>query len=240
MGPKAIVPVDFRRRIRAREMLRRCGPELPTTQLEVNLKLYYNPLSPNVRRVRLAAAVLGTELEEKLLDFSKGEHKNPEYLALNPNGAVPTLVDGDFVLTESRAIMQYLASKKPESGLLPKDEAARADVTRWQFWDAAHFSPQLGTLAFEKLIKGMMGLGEPDLGKVQEALANFRRFAAVLDKRLTGKDYVVGDRLTIADLTLGSSLMYAKQTEAPLAEFPNIQAWHSRITALDGWKKTAG
>ncbi len=203
------------------------------------MKLYLNPLSPNVRRVRLTAAVLGIELEEKLLDFSKGEHKNPEYLALNPNGAVPTLVDGDFVLTESRSIMQYLASKKPESGLLPRDEAARADVTRWQFWDAAHFSPQMGTLAFEKIIKGMIGLGEPDATKIQEALGNFRRFAAVLDKRLAGKQYVVGDHLTIADLTLASSLMYAQQVEAPLAEFPNVQAWYARITALEGWKKTS-
>ncbi|MEI9938235.1 MAG: glutathione S-transferase family protein [Pseudomonadota bacterium] len=203
------------------------------------MKLYYNPLSPNVRRVRLAAAVLGIELEEKLLDFSKGEHKSPEYLALNPNGAVPTLVDGDFVLTESRSIMQYLASKKPESGLLPRDEAARADVTRWQFWDASHFSPQLGTIVFEKMIKGMMGLGEPDSAKINDALSNFRRFAAVLNQRLEGKQYVVGNNLTLADLTLGSSLMYAKQIEAPIAEFPNVEAWLARITALDGWKKTA-
>ena len=203
------------------------------------MKLYYNPLSPNVRRARLAAAVLGIQLEEKFVDFSKGEHKSPEYLALNPNGAVPVLVDGDFVLTESRAIMQYLASKKPESGLLPRDEAARADVTRWQFWDAAHFSPQLGTLAFEKVIKVMMGIGEPDQGKIQEALGNFRRFAAVLNERLQGKSYVVGNTLTIADLTLASSLMYAPQTEPPIAEFPNVQAWFSRITALDGWIKTS-
>jgi glutathione S-transferase len=204
------------------------------------MKLYYNPLSPNVRRVRLTAAVLGLALEEKKLDFAKGEHKSPEYLALNPNGAVPTLVDGDFVLTESRAIMQYLASKKPESGLLPRDEAGRADVARWQFWDASHFSPQMGTLAFEKLIKGMMGLGEPDAGKVQEALGNFRRFAAVLNKRLEGKSFIVGSSLTIADLTIASSLMYAKQVEAPLAEFPNVQALFSRVTELDGWKKTSG
>ena len=204
------------------------------------MKLYHNPLSPNVRRVRLTAAVLGITLEEKLLDFSKGEHKNPEYLALNPNGAVPTLVDGDFVLTESRSIMQYLASKKPDSGLLPQDEAARADVTRWQFWDAAHFSPQLGTLAFEKMIKPMMGLGEPDSAKLNDALNNFRRFAAVLNERLEGKQYVVGNGLTLADLTLASSLMYAKQTEVPLAEFPNVQAWLGRITALDGWKKSGG
>jgi glutathione S-transferase len=202
------------------------------------MQLYVNPLSPNVRRVRLTAAVLGLELEEKKLDFTKGEHKSPEYLALNPNGAVPTLVDGDFVLTESRAIMQYLASKKPESGLLPRDEKARADVVRWQFWDAAHFSPQLGTFTFEKLIKPMMGMGEPDPRKLDDARANFRRFAAVLDKRLEGKKHVVGDALTIADLTLASSLMYAKQTEVPVGEFPGIQAWFSRIADTDPWKKT--
>src|SRR5215510_1363043 len=130
------------------------------------MKLYINPMSPNVRRVRLTAAVLGLQLEEKKLDFAKGEQKNPEYLALNPNGAVPTLVDGDFVLTESRAIMQYLASKKPESGLFPSAQQARADVIRWQFWDASHFSPQLGTLTFQKIIKPMFGMGEPDQDKI--------------------------------------------------------------------------
>lgn len=202
------------------------------------MKLYINPLSPNVRRVRLTAAVLGLQLEEKKLDFTKGEHKNPEYLALNPNGAVPTLVDGDFVLTESRAIMQYLASKKPESGLLPRDEQARADVTRWQFWDSSHFSPQLGTLAFERLLKGMMGLGEPDQRKIDDALTGFRRFGAVLNKRLDGKQHVVGNSLTIADLTIASSLMYAKQCDAPLGEFPNIQSWFGRISDTDAWKKT--
>lgn len=203
------------------------------------MKLYINPMSPNVRRVRLTAAVLGLTLEEKKLDFAKGEHKNPEYLALNANGAVPTLVDGDFVLTESRAIMQYLASKKPESGLLPRDEQARADVTRWQFWDASHFSPQLGTLAFEKIVKPMMGMGEPEQRRIEDALTNFRRFAAVLDKRLQGKPYVVGSTLTLADLTLASSLMYAKQTEAPVGEFANIQSWFSKVSDTDAWKKTS-
>jgi glutathione S-transferase len=203
------------------------------------VKLYLNLLSPNVRRVRLTAAVLGLQLEEKTLDFAKGEHKDPGYLALNPNGAVPTLVDGDFVLTESRAMMQYLASKKPESGLLPRDEQARADVTRWQFWDASHFSPQVGTLAFQRVIKPMMGMGEPEASKVEEALVNFRRFAAVLNQRLEGKRYIVGDSLTLADLTIASSLMYAKQSEAPVAEFPNVAAWFSRMSEMDAWKRTS-
>jgi glutathione S-transferase len=203
------------------------------------MKLYMNSTSPNVRRVRLTAAVLGLQLEEKMLDFAKGEQKNPEYLALNPNGAIPTLVDGEFVLTESRAIMQYLASKKPESGLLPRDEQVRADVTRWQFWDSSHFSPQIGTLAFQRVLKQMFGMGEPDAGKVAEALTNFRRFAAVLNKRLEGKQYVVGDSLTLADLTLASSLMYAKQADVPVAEFPSVHAWFSRMSDMDAWKKTS-
>jgi glutathione S-transferase len=199
---------------------------------------YMNPLSPNVRRVRLTAAVLGVHLDEKQLDFNRGEHKSPEYLALNPNGAVPTLVDGDVVLTESRAIMQYLASKQPESNLFPRGEHARAEVTRWQFWDASHFSPPLGTIVFEKLIKPLMGLGDPDPRKLEEAIASFRRFGAVLDKHLDGKRYIVGNSLTIADLTIACSLMYAKQTDVSLGELPNVQSWFSRVSDLDAWKTT--
>jgi glutathione S-transferase len=202
------------------------------------MKLYVNLLSPNVRRVRLTAAVLGLKLEEIVLDFTKGEHKTPEYLALNPNGAVPTLTDGAFVLSESRAIMQYLASKKPEAGLLGRDEQQRADVTRWQFWDAAHFSPQVGTLVFQRLLKPMFGMGDPDAAKVEEAITNIQRFGAVLNKHLDGKSYVVGNSITLADLTLASTLMYAKQVDVPLAEFPSIQAWFSRIAELDAWKQT--
>src|SRR6185437_15619082 len=88
------------------------------------MKLYMTPASPNARRVRLTAAVLGMDLNEQLVNLAKGEQRQPDYLALNPNGTVPTLVDGDFVLTESRAIMQYLAAKKPESNLLPREESA--------------------------------------------------------------------------------------------------------------------
>jgi glutathione S-transferase len=146
------------------------------------MKLYTNPMSPNVRRVRLTAAVLGLQLEEKKLDFAKGEQKNPEYLALNPNGAVPTLVDGDFVLTESRAIMQYLASKKPEMGLLPRDEQVRADVTRWQFWDSSHFSPQIGTVVFQRILKPMMGMGQ--LPPFRRRIEQASRRQAVRRRRL--------------------------------------------------------
>lgn len=203
------------------------------------MKLYMNAMSPNVRRVRMTAAVLGLQLEEKPVDFAKGEHKSADFLALNPNGAVPLLVDGDFALTESRAIMQYLASKKPESSLLPRDEKARADVARWMFWDAIHFSPHVGTLAFQRVVKRMFGMGDPDVAKVEEALVNFGRFGSVLDKQLAGKRYVLGDVMTLPDITLASSLMYAKQSDLPLADHANMQAWFGRMTELEAWKTTA-
>jgi glutathione S-transferase len=203
------------------------------------LKLYINVLSPNVRRVRLTAAVLGLELEEVALDLSKGEHKTPDYLALNPNGSVPLLVDGDFVLSESRAIMQYLASLRPASGLLPADERARAQVTRWQFWDASHFSPQVGTLAFQRVMKQRFGMGEPDAAKVDEALSNLTRFVNVLNQHLQNRSYVVGEALTLADLTLASTLMYGEQAAVPLDDAPHVRAWFSRISALEAWRKTS-
>lgn len=203
------------------------------------MKLYLNKLSPNVRRVLLVVAAAGVEVEEKVLDFAKGEHKAPEFLAINPNGAVPALVDGELALTESRAIMQYLAAKSPASGLLPKDEAERADVTRWQFWDASHFSPASATIAFERVLKPMFGMGEPDAAKIDDALKNWRRFAAVLEARLEGRSFLVGKALTLADLTIAASLMYAKQADLPLAEFPRLTAWLARMTELEAWKKTA-
>lgn len=202
------------------------------------MKLYHNPLSPNARRARLTVAQLEIPVEEILVDFRKGEHKRPEYLALNPNGAVPTLVDGDFALTESRAIMQYLAEQKPEAGLLPKDARGRADVLRWQFWDAAHFAIAIRQVVFEKVIKPNFGMGEPDPAKIAEGLAEYRRYAAVLNQRLARSPYVVGQTLTLADLTLGASLMYANAIDLPLAETAELSAWFGRITALPAWKKS--
>jgi glutathione S-transferase len=112
-------------------------------------------------------------------------------------------------------------------------------VVRWQFWDAAHFSPQLGTLTFEKIIKPMMGLGEPRQDKIDEAFTGLARFGAVLDQRLEGRKYLVGTALTIADLTIACSLTYAERTGVRLGDFPNIQAWFAHIMQLEAWGMTA-
>src|SRR4030088_595403 len=95
---------------------------------------------------------LGIDYALHIVDLSKGEQKAPHYAALNPNMRMPTLRDGDYVLWESNAICQYLAAKKPDSGLLPKDENARLDVTRWQFWALAHWHPTCAVFSSEDVV----------------------------------------------------------------------------------------
>src|SRR5205823_11038710 len=110
-----------------------------TTQERSMTELYVFPPSPRAFKVMAFANYLGIEPTLHMLDLIKGEQKSPQYAALNPNMRMPTLKDGDYVLWESNAILQYLAAKRPQSGLLPTDEKARLDVTRWQFWDLAHW-----------------------------------------------------------------------------------------------------
>ncbi len=202
------------------------------------MKFYTNPFSPNCRRVALVAAHLGIQLEEQHLDFAKGDTRKPEFLALNASGRVPVLTDGDFALTESRAIIQYLASQKSDSNLPGGDAKERASVQKWLFFDACHLSPPLGTIAFEKLVKGMMGMGEPSPAAVTDALARFEPNAKVLDAQLAGHDWLVGKNVTLADYSIGASLMYAKVTEVSLDGIPNVKSWFGRIRELAAWTKT--
>jgi glutathione S-transferase len=127
---------------------------------ESTMKLFGFPPSPNTWKVRAVAAHLGLAPQLELVDLTKP--RTPEYLALNPTGRTPTLVDGDFVLWESNAIMQYLASQKPNS-LWPDSVRARADITRWQCWQLAHWSGEACTpLIMQRLVKRILNMGPPD------------------------------------------------------------------------------
>jgi glutathione S-transferase len=152
---------------------------------------------------------------------------------------MPTLRDGDYVLWESNAITQYLAGKKPQSGLLPTDERGRLDVTRWQFWDLAHWDPALTILLLENFIRPMLVAGhEPDAAALAKGTEMFHRSAAVLDGQLKGKTYVTGDTLTLADISLGAPLNYAAPGRFPLEAYGEIRRWHASLMALPAWQKT--
>ena len=203
------------------------------------MKLYGFPPSPNTWKVRAVAAQLGIKLELQLVDLSKGEQRTPSYLALNPTGRTPTLVDGDFKLWESTAIMQYLASRSTNS-LWPNDARVRADIMRWQSWQLQHFGPDACVpLTFQRLVKKRLNQGPPDQAIVDKALEAFKRDASVLDAHLAKQRYLVGPELTLADLSVAAVLVYAKEAEMPLAQYPRVQEWSGRIYALKSWRETA-
>jgi len=203
------------------------------------MKLYGFPPSPNTWKVRAVAAQLGIKLELQLVDLPNGEQRTPGYLALNPTGRTPTLVDGDFKLWESTAIMQYLASRSTNS-LWPNDARVRADIMRWQSWQLQHFAPDACVpLTFQRLVKKRLNLGPPDQAIVDKALEAFKRDASVLDAHLAKQRYLVGQELTLADLSVAAVLVYANEAEMPLAQYPRVQEWSGRIYALPAWRETA-
>lgn len=199
------------------------------------MKLYYHHFaSPTVRKVRAVAFELRLALDEVRVDWAAREHETPEYLALNPNAKFPTLVDDDFVLWESTAICQYLATRAPDGNLLPRDERLRADVTRWQAWEVAHLVPSAA-----KVIEHHHGRAFDDAA-LAAAVALFRRWATVLDGALAGRTFLVGSgggALTVADFCVASMLAFADAL--PLDGLTNVSRWLSAVAGTVGWQRSA-
>jgi len=203
------------------------------------MKLYGFPPSPNTWKVRALAAYLGVPLELEFVDLAKGAQRAPAYLAINPTGRTPTLVDGDVTLWESNAILQYIAGKT-NNPLWPDDARKRADIARWQFWQLAHWGAEAcQPLTFQRLVKKILNLGPPDEAAIAKGTEAFDKEAKTLDAHLGKHKYLVGDGLTIADFAVAAPLLYAQQAEMPLGPYANIRAWLERVTALPCWRETA-
>ncbi|HET7162308.1 MAG TPA: glutathione S-transferase family protein [Rhodanobacteraceae bacterium] len=198
------------------------------------MKLYWSDvLSP--RKVCAVAKYLQSPIEYAYLDLGRGEHKTPEYLALNPNGKVPTLVDGALTLWEADAIMCHLAARC-DSDLWPQD-ARQIEVIRWLSWELAHLYPHVGALYFEYVIKPRFRLGDADPRAVAQAQDEFRKYAKILDNHLHDRRWLVGDAITVADFAVAIALPYAERAHIPLHEFPAVQRWHDRLNELDAWRE---
>jgi glutathione S-transferase len=205
----------------------------------MSMEIYVFPPSPRAIKVMAVANHLGLDWTMRALDFSKGDHKAPAYAALNPNCRMPTLKDGDYVLWEANAIMQYLAAKKPSSGLFPTDDKARIDITRWQFWDLAHWDPAYSVFLFEYVVKPrLLGMNEPDAAALAKGAEAFHRSAKVLDGHLKGRKYVTGDALTLADFSLGAGMIYADMCRLPVEPYGEIKRWYAGLSALASWQNT--
>jgi len=182
------------------------------------------------------AALLDLDLERE--DWGPGfrSPKEPEYLALNPNGLIPVLIDGDFVLWESNAICRYLATQRYATTLLPTEARARARVEQWMDWQAGELNNSW-RVAFMALVRGQPATPEA----IEAGVANWNRHMGILDAQLakTGA-YVTGDEFTLADVVLGLSAQRWKNAPIERAELPAVAVYLQRLSDRPGFAEYVG
>ena len=204
------------------------------------MKLYYHPASSTSRPLMLFAAEQGIALDMQVVDLFTGEHHKPPFEAINPNHLVPVLEDGAFRLTESSAILKYLADKV-NSPLYPKDLQARARVNERMDW----INTQLGReFCYGVVYPQIFPHHKRRSAEAQEATLQWgkehaQRWLKVLDENILGpgNNYLCGDSLTIADFYGAAFLTLGEVVGCRFSDYPNVQRWLGRMKARESWKK---
>jgi glutathione S-transferase len=213
----------------------------------MSIELYWGSGSPFAWRVMLTLEVKGLAYESKLLEFSKGEHKAPAYLKLNPRGKVPTLKDGEFVVYESVAIMSYLDRKYADPPLFGKTPEETGLI-----WRALAECESYMVSAGDKVVRPIFfGKGLDKVEEIEQAAATLCQELKMIDERLGNSPWLIGENLSAADIgvfPIVQLLLRAASKEAaqrfnlgflPLARrFPNVARWVERIEALPNYDRT--
>jgi len=193
------------------------------------MKLYGHPLSGNAHRVSALLSILGIAHENITVNLPAGEHKQPEFLAMNPLGQVPVLVDGDLTLRDSTAILTYLARKFDAANhWLPTDAVKNAQVQEW-LSTAVNEIMQGPFVVRAITMFGVPAELEPVKAKT-DAL-----FTDLFEPHLTGRDWLVGENATLADIACYGYIARVTDGEYSLDAYPAITAWLARVEAIDGF-----
>ncbi|MFD1628042.1 glutathione S-transferase family protein [Azospirillum griseum] len=194
----------------------------------MTIRLHHHPLSGHAHRVRLFLSLLGLPHELVEVDLAARAHKAPEFLALSPFGQIPVLEDGPLALFDSNAILVYLArTYDPANRWLPQDAVGQARVQQW-------LSVAAGQVANGPAAARLVNVFRAPLDH-ERAKSIADGLFTVLDRHLTGRDFVAADGPTIADVALYSYIAHAEEGDVPLAPRPAITAWLRRVEALDGF-----
>lgn len=195
--------------------------------------LYHFPYSQHARRVVSLLEAAGLPYELRHVAMDQGEHLSAAYLAINPNHQVPTLLDGGVKLHESNAILRYLCLKHGLEDWYPAELERRAMVEQWLDWNQARLSPNVVAIVLNSVFLGAAG----DREAVARGRANLPELAAILDSALTQASYLAGQRPTIADLSLASSLFQLGLAGTTLPGTA-IAAWYERVAGMDGFRRS--
>jgi glutathione S-transferase len=191
------------------------------------MKLYHHPISGHAHRARLMLGLLGLDHELIELDLSKGAHKQPEFLAINPFGQVPVLQDGDTVISDSNAILVYLAKKQGATDWLPDDPEGAAKVQRW-------LSVAAGQIAFGPCAARLVTLfGAPF--NADEVIARAHAILGLMEAHLNTQNWLAASHPTIADISLYSYVARAPEGNVDIAAYGKVRDWLARVEELPGF-----
>jgi len=196
------------------------------------MKLYGVPASRAMRSI-WAAEEVGADYELVSTSYLQ-ESKTPEYLAINPNGRIPALVDGDLVLFESMAINLYLA-RTYGGKLYPSDSHDEARAIQWTIWGLTELEPHLIPMVMHKLF---LPEGQRNPAVVASAEAAVERPLAVLDDQVSDREYLLGGDFSIADLNVAGVLATANFAKYDFSKFENATRWMSRCTGRPSFART--
>jgi glutathione S-transferase len=194
------------------------------------LKIWGRLSSVNVQKVVWCADEIGLAYERIDAGGRFGVNDTPAYLAMNPNGLVPVIDDGGFVLYESNAIVRYLAGRDSPA-LWPTDLRARADADRWMEWQSTAFTPAMWA-AFWQLVR--TAPGGRDHAAVEASRAKSEKCAAILDAQLATRRFLTGDGFTAADIVVGCAAH--RWLHLPLAREPrpHLERWYAELSSRPG------
>ena len=191
------------------------------------IKLYRHTLSGHSHRVELMLALLKLPTEPVFVDLAKGAHKQPEFLAINPFGQVPVIDDGGTILSDSNAILVYLAKKYGDGSWLPDDPLAAARIQRW-------LSVAAGEIASGPAAARLITVFGAALN-ADNVIARAHTLLKVMDKELAQTAFLAGDKPTVADVSCYTYIAHAPEGNVSLEAYPNVRAWLERVQALPGF-----
>ena len=198
------------------------------------VKVYGRTNSSNVLKVLWCLGELKVPFERIDLGGPFGSSKSAEYLALNPNGLVPTIVDGDFVLWESHAIVRYLAAKHGAGTLMPEGLEERANADRWMEWHESILAPALSPLFY-----GLVRTKPEDRNMAAISAARDQTAAAlaILDAQLDKTQYVAGPRFTLGDIPVGILAYRWYMVDIRREPYANLRRWYERLCARPAFRE---
>jgi glutathione S-transferase len=186
--------------------------------------------SGNAYKAALMLALSGADWEPVFVDFFNGQTRSPQFReGVNEMGEAPVLEHRGARYRQSGVILTYLAESTGKFG--PRDEKERYEILSWILFDNHKFTSYYATLRFQY---GIQKTGDTPVTEFLRARATSAY--QIVEKRLGGGDFLVGDRLTIADMSLAGYVYYPEETGIDMAQYPNIAAWKKRIAAMPGWK----